>query len=303
MSILRVESVIYGVEDIAEGRKFLTDWGLEEIDSGENGAIFRTLENQHMVVRKIDDAALPPALESGSTAREVIWGVDNQPSLDALAAELSTDREITVDENGTLHTVDDSGFHLAFQVADITPADVPEAVYNFHENIERVNQDNWPEVNARPMPLRIGHVVFSIEAAGNWEAAKFYLDRLGFRVTDRAVDAGTFMQCDGSNFHHCLLLYHRGDHRRWNHMAFEVANFDALMGSGTWINGAGYKTTSGPGRHSLGSNWFWYFECPLGGEIEYFADMDRMDENWEPRTWDEAPPYARWMLGDGLIST
>lgn len=303
MSILRVESVIYGIEDIQDGKRFLSAWGLDEIEGGDNGAVFKTLENQDMVIRKVDDAALPPAIETGSTVREIVWGVDTQASLDALGVELSKDRDVVVDDAGTLHTTDDSGFHIAFRVAAVTPADVAEATYNFHENVTRVNAGSQQEVNAKPTPLRIGHVVYSVEAAGNWEAASFYLDRLGFRMTDRAVDAGTFMQCDGSNFHHCLLLYHRGDHRRWNHLAFEVANFDALMSSGTYISEEGWKTTSGPGRHSLGSNIFWYFKCPLGGEIEYFADMDRMDENWEPRTWDEAPAYARWMMGDGLIST
>lgn len=303
MSILRVESVVFGVEDLDLSIRFLDDWGLEKIEGGKTGAVHTTPENQPIVLRHVDDPDLPPAIEGGSTAREIIWGVDSPAALEVIGAELSKDREVAVDGDGTCHTVDDSGFPIAFRVANFTAVDVPEPSYNFHERVGRLNRESRTEVDAKPAPLRLGHVVLSIPSEGNWEAARFYIERLGFRVTDRMTNAGTFMQCDGSNFHHCILLYHRGDHRRWNHLAFEVADFDAFMGSGNYISRNGWETTSGPGRHSLGSNWFWYFKCPLGGEIEYFTDMDRMDADWVPRTWEETPPYARWMLGDGLVST
>ena len=303
MSILRVESVVYGVEDLELSGRFLDDWGLEKIEGGKKGAVYTTPENQPIVVRHVDDPELPPAIEGGSTAREIIWGIDSPGELDVIASELSNDRDVTIDGDGTCHTVDESGFHIGFCVTNSTSVDVPEPSFNLHDRVGRLNRHSWPEVDAKPVPLRLGHVVLSIPSEGNWEAARFYIERLGFRVTDRMTNAGTFMQCDGSTFHHCILLYHRGDHRRWNHLAFEVADFDALMGSGNYISKKGWETTSGPGRHSLGSNWFWYFRCPLGGEIEFFTDMDRMDADWEPRTWKESPPYARWMLGDGLVST
>jgi hypothetical protein len=81
-------------------------------------------------------------------------------------------------------------------------------------------------------------------------------------------------------------------------VAFEVSSFDQMMVGGTNMLEHGATSVSGPGRHSLGSNWFWYFNNPCGGDIEYFADMDRMNDNWEPRFWDKAPPYARWMMGE-----
>jgi hypothetical protein len=33
----------------------------------------------------------------------------------------------------------------------------------------------------------------------------------------------------------------------------------------------------------MGSNWFWYFNSPLGCHVEYDADMDQHDEQWRPR--------------------
>ncbi len=301
MTIQRIEAVTYGVTDLETCVAFMENWGLEKVQVNGAGADFRTLENQLISLRNADDPSLPATGEDGSTVREIVWGVDEKAGLTAIGDELSSDREVREDRDGCLHTYDDKGFAIGFKAADITPADAPDQTLNFHEKVERINKRSWPE--DRITPLRIGHVVYSIEEEGNWEAAEFYLNRLSFRLTDRSKDGGTFMRCEGSTFHHSLFLFHRvGTQKYFNHLAFEVNSFDDIMMGGTHMLKNGAVSVSGPGRHSLGSNWFWYFKNPCGGDIEYFADMDRMDDDWEPRYWDESPPYARWMLGDGILS-
>ncbi len=301
MTIQRIEAVTYGVTDLETCVAFLGNWGLEKVDVNGAGAEFRTLENQRILLRNADDPSLPATGEDGATVREIVWGVNDKAGVAAIGDELSGDREVREGPDGSLHSRDDSGFAIGFGVADITPADTPDQTLNFHEKVARVNERGWPE--DRMTPLRIGHAVYSIEEEGNWNAAEFYLDRLNFRLTDRAEDGGTFMRCEGSAFHHSLFLFHRlGTRRYFNHLAFEVNSFDDIMMGGTHMLKNGAVSVSGPGRHSLGSNWFWYFRNPCGGDIEYFADMDRMDDDWEPRYWDESPPYARWMLGDGILT-
>src|SRR3954463_8769185 len=93
MSIQRVESVTYGVADMAAGTKFFDDLGLEKIESGAKGATYRTPTNQFVHVRPMEDASLPKAPEDGPTNRETLWGVDSKESLEKLGAELSQDRE------------------------------------------------------------------------------------------------------------------------------------------------------------------------------------------------------------------
>jgi hypothetical protein len=296
MTILRIEEMTYGVEKLDECIEFLERWGLKKESADASGAKFRTLENQFIQLRLIDDLNLPPSYEDGATLREVMWGVDNQAALDEIEAELGKDREVTKDKNGNLHSHDDRNNYLGFQIADIVNASIPQGNLNFVEDIKRVNERGWPEDHV--MPIRIGHIVYSIEVADNWAAAEFYINRLKFRLTDRSEDGGSFLRADGSNYHHNLFLFHRqGSRPYFNHLAFEVSSFDDVMVGGTNMLKHGAKSVSGPGRHSLGSNWFWYFNNPCGGDIEYFADMDRMDENWEPRMWDKSPPYARWMMG------
>jgi hypothetical protein len=58
------------------------------------------------------------------------------------------------------------------------------------------------------------------------------------------------------------------------------------MQNGTRFLEKGYQAFWGPGRHIFGSNWFWYFNSPLGCHMEMDADMDLHDANWQPR---EAP--------------
>lgn len=301
MAILRPESLLYGVEDIALCTTFMADWGLEKVDAGTAGSTFKTPENQFVHIRAKDDPALPPTNEDGATMREVVWGVDSRASLDALATNLSADRDIASDADGALHTADDSGNRIGFQVAEVIPVATEAPKMNFHNDVNRLNQHAWPEDRARP--LRIGHIVYSLLRDGNLEAAQFYIERLNFRLTDRSEAGGTFLRADGAEFHHSLFLFHRvGTHRYFNHAAYEVNSFDEIMTGGNYMLDRGAISVSGPGRHSLGSNVFWYFKNPCGGDIEYFADMDRMNDEWEPRYWDDSPPYARWMIGDQVLT-
>ena len=45
----------------------------------------------------------------------------------------------------------------------------------------------------------------------------------------------------------------------------------------------GYESFWGPGRHRMGSIWFWYFNSPFGCHVEYDADMDLHDASWIAR--------------------
>jgi hypothetical protein len=67
------------------------------------------------------------------------------------------------------------------------------------------------------------------------------------------------------------------------HFAFHLGGPTELMLAGIGFVQAGYQSFWGPGRHKFGSNWFWYFNSPLGCHVEYDADMDQHDDEWVPR--------------------
>ena len=296
MTIQRIESLLFGAEDVAAGTRFFTDWGLEKIEAGAAGATFRTPENQFVHIRAADDPALPASPEAGSTLREAVWGVDDAAGLEEVGAELARDRDVARDADGTLHCIDETGFAIAFRVAERTVPDIEVPKYNVADVTPRMNLPIDPDMRARP--IRIGHVVYTIPQQGAAEACAFYRERLKFRLSDRAKDTGDFMRCEGALDHHSLFLAHRMNKPTFGHAAFELGSFDEIMLGGKYMAKQGWDTRTRPGRHIMGSNLFWYFKCPCGGAMEYFADMDRLDETWEPRIFEENPGYAMWMLED-----
>ena len=55
------------------------------------------------------------------------------------------------------------------------------------------------------------------------------------------------------------------------------------------------KRVIGPGRHRVASALFFYLEGPCGGEVEYGADTDYLDDSWVPMEWEPQFGYVNWM--------
>ena len=287
MKILRIEELVFGAEDAAAGARYFDDWGLEKLGGGDSGADFTMPSGQVIKVRSAADAALPMTNEAGSTLREAIWGVDNQRSLDEIGAELSRDRQVRRDADGTLHTTDPHGFAIGFKIADPKPVAAPVPP----------NRLNRPFDGAqRAKPKRIGHLVYQITRGKEAEGQNFYVDRLGFRVSDRSPDFGDFLRAAGSLDHHNLGLFNFRDKASFGHIAFEVDTFDQVMLGGQFMKSRGWKPQNKPGRHIVGSNTYWNFNSPCGGNTEYFSDMDMMDDDWRPRVWQKFPGAHVWAM-------
>ena len=287
MTIMRVESLVYGVDDVATGMRYYDDWGLPRIDHGAKGADYVLPSGQMIKLRNAADPSLPPPTETGSTVREVTWGVDNAAGLEAIGAALSRDQKVERDAEGGLHARDPWGMPLAFSVAKSVPTKA-------HAPEKGLNHPFWPV--DRVHPLRIGHAVFFTPSSKLKESTEFYTQKLGFRLTESVRGFGDFMRCGGSPDHHNLFLIARGEKAGFNHVAFELNNFDEIMTGGKFMEEHGWKATTKPGRHIMGSNLFWYFQNPSGGATEYFADMDVFDDNWQTKYHDKNPGYAHWMM-------
>jgi catechol 2,3-dioxygenase-like lactoylglutathione lyase family enzyme len=287
MTILRVESMVYGAEDLDASIRYFEDWGLPCMERGARGADFALPSGQTILVRSAKDAGLPSAPEGGPTLREAVWGVSDAAGLKRIGAELARDREVKADSSGTLHAHDEAGFAIGFRLAAIAPKAAPAAA-------PRMNNPFDPQRRAHPS--RIGHVVYNAAKSVLEKQLAFYMERLGFRMTDRALDTGAFMRCQGSNDHHNLFMAIRADRNGFNHAAFEVKDIDEIVLGGKHMKSRGWKPNTPLGRHILGSNVFWYFDNPCGGRTEYFCDMDQMDDNWKPRIWEKNPGFAMWMV-------
>ncbi|MEQ8446129.1 MAG: VOC family protein [Pelagibacterium sp.] len=293
MPIMRVERLLYGVDDIAECARFFADAGFVLVAAEEDRAELATQENQRIILRHKDDPRLPKAVEDGSTLRELWWGVEKSADLKQIVEAIGPAAEY-VEEKQIVRAVDPNGLSLRFEVSKPTPAEVTKRTSNQLRNIGRVNERL--EAYGQGRPLRIVHVAYNITKAKNEESLAFYTGPLKFKAVDKVLDTGTFLQSEGDIEHHNFFLCFRPDKAGINHIALEVRDFDEVMEAGNHMITQGWKESRRPGRHTLGSNVYRFVHNPAGGRIEYVADMDRMDKSWETRVFEKNPGHNIWML-------
>ena len=295
MSIVGVEKLVYGSADLAAGIKFHKDWGLDCTRENSDGADFELADGSVVEIRSAGDPSLPPAVIDWapwghSTVREAVWGVDTQSSLDQLAAALSGDRDVSVDADGVAHTRDDFGFAIGLAVSRRKPIETPTPNPN---NIGHFSRFNEPAVGSRrepPQPLAFSHLVYWLPDDPK-QYRNFYLDRLGFRLTDEATDGSAFLRADGRTDHHNLFLQlSRDGYSGFQHVSYELRDFDAVMMAGLAVEAEGWKTNVGPLRHNIGSSLSWYVWNPAGGLAEALTDQDQIGEDWQPRLIDPGDP-------------
>jgi catechol 2,3-dioxygenase-like lactoylglutathione lyase family enzyme len=138
----------------------------------------------------------------------------------------------------------------------------------------------------RDRPLQVTHVV--LNARDREACTRFAVDVLGFRLSDR-TGFMNFVRCD--RVHHAIA-YAQADNSRLNHIAFEMADIDAVMRGIGRLRDAGFETFWGPGRHGPGNNVFAYFVAPFGAAIEYTAEVQRVSSSYRtgtPEDWKWPP--------------
>jgi len=141
----------------------------------------------------------------------------------------------------------------------------------------------------------LSHLVVFVPDVAKAEA--FY-QRLGFIVTDRFNHLGPFMRPAGTQDHHTLFMIQRFNEHMvgCNHFTFHLGSGAEVLQHGWNFVAKGYKSFWGPGRHILGSNYFWYFNSPFGAVMEVDADMDIHDEAWVPRACDPGKDNSQIFL-------
>ncbi|MFG1664036.1 VOC family protein [Streptomyces sp. Y7] len=294
MGIQRIESVTYAIDDLDACVRFFGDFGLFLLERTDEHAVFETLTGQTLHLDTRPDPLLPPPVEKGPTLREVVWGVDTPQEVERLAAEAGRDREVRLSADGVHHTVDRTGFGVGLTLARPKPTALTRRPANAPGDVKRWNTP--VRAITRVRPLRMCHVALNIPAQGKDEAVAFYTRRLGFRPTDVVEPMGVFMQAPGDDDQHTMLLCHRPDKAGVNHIAYEVPGFDDVVEGGNHMIEQGWREARRLGRHTLGSNVFRFLHAPCGGRVEYAADMDRVDDSYETRVHETAPPHHIWAL-------
>lgn len=299
MNILGLDTLVFGVDDMAGSRQFLLDYGLDEVgfDPAEGG-VYAALDGTSITIRHSNDAGLPP-LPPGAHSpclRETVYGVDNADTLAALKSELAKDRPVEQGADGVLRTLDDGGFAIGFQTTVRRPYTARFLGFNVPgQPPGRAPNDCAANPDELIKPRSLSHVVYFVPDVAKAEA--FYA-RLGFVVTDRFNHLGPFMRPAGTQDHHTLFMIERqNDHMvGCNHFTFHLGSAAEVLQHGWNFVNKGYKSFWGPGRHILGSNHFWYFNSPFGAVMEIDADMDVHDDHWVPRSCDPGKDNSQIFL-------
>ncbi len=201
-----------------------------------------------MLVRRIDDATLPPAIEAGPTLREVVWGVESQASLDQLARTIAdAPGFVRQGEGDTLRIgcTDPNGLAVRFQVTRKHDVQVDCALMNTWNDKPRLNQRS--PIYDHATPIEVGHVVFFVKDVKATE--RFYVEKFGFVPSDRYPDRGAFLRCTPEGGHHDLFLLQLPEPKSGlNHVAFTVRDIHEVFGGGMHVSRKGWDTQLGPGR-------------------------------------------------------
>ena len=289
-----IDSAMYSTSKLGVGVDFFLDWGLELVSQTDRRAVLKTEQGSQVVLMR-EDGSNPKEGFSG-----VIWGLRSQVDIDKVEARLKGHGPLRRTDDDTLFAVDPFGYEIGFCVWKLPPLAPNRMLVNNPGLKLRISNPAPAYTSAKPS--RIGHVVFEVANSSELKRAEdFYVHRLGFSLSDRYVGQGAFLRCAVEQDHHNVaLLDTKSGENAFQHLAFEMRDIHEVFSGGLKFSERGGETVIGPGRHKFSSAYFWYFKNPIGGQVEYFADMDFLDASWEPREPQPEPStIAEWALPRG----
>ena len=291
MTVVGIDNVEFIVDDTEHAAAYLDRWGLCRAQDGDQ----RFVCADGSSVSYTDNADAAVENRPYRTIREVTWGVSDAEALATLQAELARDRDVTVDADGTLHTLDNAGLAIGLRVTVKQPIDAKPTLFNTPGAPARI--DVTAPFYDRAVPQEISHIVLGVSDLAANEA--FYREKLGFNVSDRYRGRGVFLRGPAIGHHHNLFLLDDGAYS-FNHLAFKVRDIHEVIGGGQSFARDGAETLTGPGRHYASSGCFWYFKSPFGGAMEYVADEDQLTPAWQPSELEPSPArFSEWAFHNG----
>ena len=262
MGIHCITHVELAVPDLDAGRDFYREFGLDEVSPGE---LAPARGGRQL---RLDRASKRGLVELG-------LGVDAGLDISRLQARLSALDAVSQRDGDTLRVVEPAtGLRVWLTVAPrIPPLTTKPRDLSEQRGARRVDPRD------RPTPGKLGHVVIASSDAPSTQ--RFFVEGLGFRVSDRLANGAAFLRC--SRDHHNLLVQ-PGPRYFLHHMAWELPDVDTVGRAGMRMTNLNPDHhTWGLGRHLIGSNYFWYLRDPAGNFAEYYSDMDVIqdDDNWQ----------------------
>ena len=253
--VTEIRYVGYGVADLAAETAFYRDdWKLIEV--GEKDGMVHFAAEGHdeaYVVRLREDAA--------NRVDVMALAADSKADVDALYDKVVAAGCTVIFTPKTLDTLG-GGYGFRFFSPDGLP-------FEISADVER----RTPRALTRweGIPQKISHIV--LHSPDHRTMVKFFVDVLGFRVSDWLGDFMCFLRC--SSAHHRLAMLPGPP--CLNHVAYDMLTLDDMMAGISRLKRQGTDILWGPGRHTAGNNTFSYFTTPNGFAVEYSSELEHVD--------------------------
>lgn len=271
--------------DLTAWRAFATSLGME---------ISRASTADRLLLR-IDQRAFRVSIEPGEDGVAYVgWEVANAERLSALATRLAAagvalrdDRDLAKERGveALVRCVDPGGNRLEF----FHGARVPAEPFVSPSGVSFITSDRGPG------DLGFGHVVVSFE---DYEAARaFYMDTLGFRVSDICTLPEPWMFAHVNPRHHSLAFGPAPGPSRYHHFMLEVESLDMVGLALDRLNARAAPVVTTLGRHSNDRMVSFYVRSPSGVEVEYGCDGRTIDDAaWTSTTYDSPSIWGHHYL-------
>lgn len=257
-SIRGVRSVDLVVSNLEEAVRFYeTVWGLQPVEARNDARYFRGGLGYHHIL-SLHSGARPAIMRIAFDVADRLSLEVLHQTVAAAGAKPSTPAKLNSPGGGYgFACKDPEGRNLAFvcEVAD-------------HSAVA-LEPDR---------PRKITHVNLNVS---NFDASfAFFTKVLGFRLIDDNAPLW-FLHCANAD-HHSIVFANTGL-STLNHVAFEMADADAVMRGIGRMKDSGHPLEWGPGRHGAGNNVFGYFCGPDEVPLEYTAEVEQIDDSYQPR--------------------
>lgn len=290
MTLHRIARLTIGVPDLVGTATFYDDFGLRRVASTEHEVRFSTVDGGEQLrlvpspYRRLLEAEL--STDDPEDCRRIASRL-TRLGFSAAVTRSGTGPALTAFEPTTQLTI-----HVVLGPRVVQPP-VPAPVYNGPGRVTRVGQRSEGVVREGPVrPRRLGHFVLGTTDFA--VTTRFFVDGLGFKISDIIKDHGVFLRC--SDEHHNVLVQ-RAPVPFLHHTSWQVDDVDEIgRGAMKMLEADPDRHVWGLGRHYAGSNFFWYLKDPAGNFAEYHSDMDCVPEDalWTPEELEGARSLFTW---------
>jgi len=134
-------------------------------------------------------------------------------------------------------------------------------------------------------PRKLGHV--NCVTADARRLSGFYVERLGFGVTDYLGDEGIWLHLNADHHVHAML---QKSPSHFHHFALELVDWGEMRVALDHLAKHGRWCIWGPGRHGVAASCFAYIRVPEEELIvELYCDMEQLRPGHVPRNWEDTP--------------